>query len=41
MNTHRDGGNTVQGGYICSNPVQMSGSKWASCSAQGGGCDSS
>lgn len=41
MNTHRDGGNTVHGGYICSNPVQMSGSKWVSCSAQGGGCDSS
>lgn len=28
-------------GYICSNPAQMSGSKWVSCSVQGGGCDSS
>lgn len=33
--------NAMHWGYICSNPAQMSGSKWVSCSVQGGECDSS
>lgn len=40
-NACRNGDNTVLWAYICSNPVQTSGSRWASCSARGGGCDSS
>lgn len=37
----QDEGNAMHWGYICSNPVQMSGSKRVSCSVRGGGCDSS